>query len=146
MFISLIEINAELVAKFCKAAARGDVDVVAKILESGLPVDSFGEDDWTALMHAAASNQTRVISLLLQKGANVNKQNRDDASPLHWAAYTNSTNAIKMLVQLGAKTNIKNIYNQTPLDCLTGEISEDVKRLLSMGVEVPNFSYVHFLS
>ena len=78
------------------------------MVESGMPVDIFDEDDRTALMRAAYSNRTDVVLCLLEKGANVNKQTpRGGYTALHVAFINNSTDVIKILYQHGATTDIK---------------------------------------
>jgi ankyrin repeat protein len=54
------------------AAARGSLDVIRLILDTGVSVDSSTADGAAALMFAASYNQLEAARLLLDKGANVN--------------------------------------------------------------------------
>ena len=129
MFLSFIVIDQALVKRFLCAALSGDVAVVVKMINAGVPVHSRSEG-YTALQLAAMSNRTDVVQVLLQKGADVNKQIDGGWTPLHYAAHWNSTNVIRVLMQQGASTNIKDKYGTTPLDIARELNKEEVVRLL----------------
>jgi ankyrin repeat protein len=64
------------------AAARGSLDVINLILNSGVPVDSTTEDGVTGLMFASSYNQLDAARLLLDKGAKVDWKDRADETAL----------------------------------------------------------------
>ena len=116
--ISSIEIDRRpVLRRFTDAAINGDVSKVVRLLNEGVPVDSFNVSGWTALQSAARFNQTDVIHELLQRGADVNKRHRYiGRTALHWSARYNSTDAIRLLLQNGASTTIKDNKGRTPID------------------------------
>lgn len=57
------------VARLLRAARLGWFDLVANLVDRGLPVDSRGEGGRTALMEAAAGGHRDIVLLLLDKGA-----------------------------------------------------------------------------
>ena len=114
--VSSIEIGIDLVARFHRAAGEGDVSLVERLLQEGVPVDGVYNLDQTALFPAAEFNRTDVIRLLLQKGADVNKRDRFGRTPVHHAARENSTEAIAMLIEHGASINITNDKGNKPID------------------------------
>ena len=102
--------------RFLSAAINGDVSLVERLLQEGVPVDcAVDEVDYTALSPAAQFNRTDVIRLLLQKGADVNKRDRFGRTPVHHAARDNSTEAIAMLIEHGASINITDDEGDTPV-------------------------------
>ena len=50
-------------------ASAGDIDVVARLLDAGLPLDARGVDDGTALHYAGLWGQGSMVELLLARGA-----------------------------------------------------------------------------
>ncbi|MCB1588631.1 MAG: ankyrin repeat domain-containing protein [Xanthomonadales bacterium] len=87
-------------------AWAGDVDGVARVLDSGFDVnwqDSIGE---TALFGAVAWAENAVVVLLLARGAQVSVQNNEGWSPLHWAASHGGVDMIDLLVAHGADAHL----------------------------------------
>ena len=103
--------------RFLSAAINGDVSLVERLLQEGVPVDcAVDEVDYTALSPAAQFNRTDVIRLLLQKGADVNKRDHYGDTFVHYAAITNSTEVIALLIEHGASINITNNEGEKPID------------------------------
>ena len=113
--VSSIEIDRDLVIRVHNVAIFGDISLVERLLQEGVPVDSVDGYDQTALMIAARHNKTDVIRSLLQKGTDINKRNRYCNTPVHWATSGNSTEAIAILIEHGALTNITNDKGDKPI-------------------------------
>ena len=64
-FISSVEIDPQRVLRFTRAATRGDVSEVVRLLGEGVPIDSVDGHGDTALTRAAIYNQTDVTQELL---------------------------------------------------------------------------------
>ena len=66
------------------AAALGEVDAIAELIQRGSPLDLTLSDGSTPLMEAAANGQVNAVKLLLEKGANssIRDENRDRAIDL----------------------------------------------------------------
>ena len=71
-----------------QASARGQCDVVAKLLDGGGDVDDANADGATALFCAAQNGHPDMVHLLLERGADVDRARRSDGSfPLFKACH-----------------------------------------------------------
>ena len=84
------------------AARAGDLETVAKLLESGVEVDGLVPHSYTALAYAASFGHLDVIDLLLEHGAKVTARGRWRKTPLLHAAGSGHIEACKALVKAGA--------------------------------------------
>ena len=64
-----------------KAADRGNVAEVQRLLAAGAPVNAKDNDGETALMMAADDGHAAVVKLLLEAGAAVNDADEDGETP-----------------------------------------------------------------
>ena len=71
-FFALIANAEESVNYLLTAAAKGDLETVSAILESGGNPNTKDEDGVTALMYAVRKDMDKVVALLIKKGASVN--------------------------------------------------------------------------
>lgn len=69
-----------------EAAARNDIDEVARLLESGVSPDATNEDGLTPLHQCCIDNNSDMLTLLLDYGAFVNAKDSEKWTPLHAAA------------------------------------------------------------
>lgn len=69
-----------------EAAARNDIDEVARLLESGVSPDATNEDGLTPLHQCCIDNNADMLTLLLDYGAFVNAKDSEKWTPLHAAA------------------------------------------------------------
>ena len=107
------------------AAARGDVDRVQELIDSGMDVNSPDENQMTALHHAAMHARDKVIKALIERGANVNATDlKGGFSSLHWVVINadpqmGSTDhvdeSIVALAKGGADVNCTDFNFATPL-------------------------------
>jgi hypothetical protein len=67
--------ESDLALNLLAACARGELETIARILDSGVPVDTRDAQGNTALMVACRNCQLEVVRLLLEKGADVNARN-----------------------------------------------------------------------
>jgi ankyrin repeat protein len=68
------------VAALARAAARGDVSEVNRLIESGVPVDGLGKENWTPLYWAMLANSPSGMEALLKHKANPNHRIQDPQS------------------------------------------------------------------
>lgn len=123
-----------------EAVMHGEVNVVKKYLDSGIPVDSFnnGEEDliWnSAIQYACFYGHLEVTKVLLEHGANVHdKTNKSLVSCLHRACQKGYIEISELLLDYGANKNAKDIDGNTPLhgSCRYAQ-SASVSLLLSHG-------------
>ena len=68
-----------------QAAARGDVEAVQQLVDSGVDANITDENKMTALHHASMHARDGVIKALIDRGADVNASDlKGGFSPLHW--------------------------------------------------------------
>ena len=70
-----------------RAAHRGYVEIIRRLLETEIEVDHVNELGWTALLEAiilgdGGARHTQVVSLLVDAGANVNLADGEGVTPL----------------------------------------------------------------
>lgn len=82
---------------FCFAIAKGDVEMVKKLIDLGADVNARSRG-LTPLMYAAKFNRVEIIKLLLENGADKNiKDNRLKFTALKYAEISNAQDAMKIL-------------------------------------------------
>uniref|UniRef100_A0A7S3G4Q3 Uncharacterized protein n=1 Tax=Palpitomonas bilix TaxID=652834 RepID=A0A7S3G4Q3_9EUKA len=115
-----------------KAASRGDIDLISKLLELGANVDGQ-EGDGLPLAIAAQENRFAAVKLLLSKGAKINVE----ARPLILAIDKGYTDIALYLIEAGADPNYPCKGGQGALwkAAYNGRIAI-VKALLSKGARV----------
>ena len=69
----LFLVNFQSGATLVDAAAVGDIDRVAELLQEGHDVDGVGKDDWTPLTVAIENDDESMVRFLLENGADPDK-------------------------------------------------------------------------
>ena len=92
-----------------RIAARGIIDVVALLIESGADIHAVNIGGKSALHAAATRNHPEIIQLLIDAGVDINIIG--STTPLFDAAGNGSIDAVRILLQLGADPNIPTIYD-----------------------------------
>ncbi|KAG4066558.1 hypothetical protein HA402_007194 [Bradysia odoriphaga] len=115
-----------------EAAARNDIDEVARLLESGVSPDATNEDGLTPLHQCCIDNNADMLTLLLDFGAFVNAKDSEKWTPLHAAATCGHLYLVKILINRGANLLAVNVDGNMPydlcedeetLDCIEAEMS-----------------------
>lgn len=88
--------------KLRAAAAKGDVDLVKKLLDEGADVNSADVFHQTALHLAALHGQKAVAELLIERGADVNARDDSGATPLNYARSNGQREVAALLGRHGA--------------------------------------------
>lgn len=88
-----------------KAAERGDLDEIKKLLAANADINSQdGKDGETPLLRAITRSQTEAAKLLIESGADVNLgRKRDGQTPLEMAESRERTEIVALLKAKGAK-------------------------------------------
>ena len=68
------------------ACARGNLDLVNRLLSRGFDPSVLDKQKRTSLHHAASAVSANVLSRLLEEGLDPNQTDIDHWTPLHWAA------------------------------------------------------------
>ena len=113
------------------AAARDDVDAVARVLDAGVPIESEDGTKQRALHVAAGANAVNVARLLLERGAEVDPvETRFRATPLGFASYHHHTAILDLL-----STRSRDLYDlcwEGYVDRVRDVLREDPQRATSM--------------
>ncbi len=108
--------QALLNAKFLKAAKKGDLAMVERMLIQAHDfVNTIDKRGNTALHLAAGEGYEATITLLVQQGALVNAKNAKGETPLHAAALGGWSASITLLAAQGALINAQDAHGNTPL-------------------------------
>jgi ankyrin repeat protein len=102
--MALAKVQPELLADpgpLIQAAAQGDAQVVALLLEAGMPADLAQRDGRRALHSAAASGSVETARLLVEAGADVEARGTQyDATPLSFAHFFDQAAMVDYLTPL----------------------------------------------
>ena len=131
------------------AVLRGDVDLVASLLELGADVNSRkDEEGYTPLVAGCDSGSTELVKLLIERGADVNMRAVFKAAvitPLCMALHECHEEVAALLIEHGADVNALGLENNegevtfslTPLMTATVKgLQHATKLLLECGAEV----------
>jgi len=98
-----------------RAAARGDVATLRRLISSGANVEDCSKDKRTPLLLAAAYGQQEAVVILSKAGANINVQDRGGDTALHWAARRGEAEVALFLIKHSAHIDVQNEDKETPL-------------------------------
>jgi ankyrin repeat protein len=132
------------VGKLVKAAEKGELAEVQRLLDKGVAVDSTNSADpaYTALMHASAGGHVQVVDLLLRRGANVNVESKYGLTPLMRAAQRGHRDTVELLLERGAQINAASLDGDTALILAARAGRGDMVRLLrGKGAEIDAVSH-----
>ncbi|XP_078683768.1 uncharacterized protein LOC144917494 [Branchiostoma floridae x Branchiostoma belcheri] len=101
------------------AAAKGHVDVAAKLLSLLADVDITNDFGDTPLHHTGTKGHPEVAKILIEYDAYVNIRNEDDDTPLHCAARTGHASVVAVLCENRALRNPVNKNGDYPLHLAT---------------------------
>lgn len=87
------------------AASKGHQNIVGRLAECGVDINSKDSDHRTPLHWAATYGHTETVRVLLDKGAVVNVTQCDGFTPLHAATCVGRDKVCKMLIDYGADVN-----------------------------------------
>lgn len=122
------------------AVVRGDADVVATFIFSGVDPDLRDEDGLTPLQLAAYSGHVGVARVLLKAGADVNAPRKSGDTALHIAAERGHRELLEALIAAGADVNAISTLDHwapTPLALAVGNRRADcVQALLEAGADL----------
>jgi len=121
-----------------KAALKGDIATVRRLLDGGADIDAQNSDSFTPLHLAALGGHLAVVRLLIEKGASMEATTRNGMTPLHVAAYRGQADVAEFLLEKGANPNARG-EDWTPLHLAaeeSGDSAETVEVLLRYGGEV----------
>jgi len=112
-----------------RAAERGDIAEVRRLLAAGADVNAAGAMDGCTPLHLAAEHEA-MAAFLIRNGADVKARAVFGDTPLHLAARENNVAVARLLLNRGAEVDAADGFGQTPLHGAARRGSIDVARLL----------------
>ena len=113
-----------------KAAARGDLNSVKKLIECGANPDANDKKGYTALIWAIDKAHDETALFLIEHGANVNRADNYGYTPLIWAADRGRENGARLLIERGADLNSTDNGGKTALIWAVIKKRYDMAKLL----------------
>ncbi|MFF8846869.1 ankyrin repeat domain-containing protein [Streptomyces sp. NPDC015127] len=120
------------------AVYDGDDDAVVRLLRTGVPTESLGEDGQTPLYLAAVEGEPGIVRLLLAAGADPDRASGpgNDDLPLCGAAVGGHTDVVRALLAAGATPDRRELLGFTALAWAVGQGHADtVEALLEHGAD-----------
>lgn len=90
-----------------QAATQGNLGLLNKLKQQGMPIDFTDKKGCTALIHAAGRGKRAVVSFLLTNNANIEHRSDNGSTPLSGAIMSNSRSVIDLLLKKKADPNGK---------------------------------------
>jgi len=112
------------------AAAKGSLDTVGTLLESGVDPECSDDSGVTALIAASTAGQVKVVGRLLSGGAKIDKVDKSGLAALHHAIAANQPVVAELLLESGASPGLRDGFSRTPLMYAAEQGALDVVKLL----------------
>lgn len=109
------EVKTDVTGELLKAAEKGDIKVLRKVLEQKVDINAQDANKRTALMIATYNQDAEAAKLLIEAGADVNIQDSMQNTPFLYAGAEGYLNILKLTIQAGADPSILNRYGGTAL-------------------------------
>uniref|UniRef100_S4RJ78 Ankyrin repeat and EF-hand domain containing 1b n=1 Tax=Petromyzon marinus TaxID=7757 RepID=S4RJ78_PETMA len=98
------------------AAAHGNMELAAHLLQLGADVQARDAYRWTALHHACHAGQADIAALLLDAGAEANAMTLGGSTALMRAAESGRLDCVTLLLERGARLAQRNKQDNTALE------------------------------
>lgn len=108
--------NTQGMAPLHLAAAKGNIDMIQLLLDSGAEVDVVTTDScYTSLHYAASIGQVELCELLIRRGADTDAQTSTQETPMHLAIARGHSKVVALLLKYHARLDIRDENGLTPL-------------------------------
>ncbi|KAG5455269.1 Protein phosphatase 1 regulatory subunit 27 [Clonorchis sinensis] len=113
------------------AACGGHLDLVEKLIASGVDKDCKDQSNWTPLMIAVSAGRDQVAQFLIEEAkADVNAINSTGQCPMHYAASKNRLEIARCLLSAGARVDTRDWGGTTPLHRAVSQGNLDMVKLI----------------
>ncbi len=128
--------NEAAISEFIVAAARGEIAVLARLLDAGLDPDVTSDKGLTALISTVMFDKSEAAMLLLRRGASVDHALPGGRTPLMIAARLDRGTALHLLLGAGADVGRRGPDGMTALlYAAQGDSPANVAALLDAGAD-----------
>ena len=128
------------VIALAKAAARGRVDDVEKLVASGVDVNTIGKDGMTPLLWVLKEKNKKGFLCLLKYGADPNIPTKIGESVMSFSAMIDDSDYLRMVLKYGGDPNLVNPVNKvnpTPIFRAIGQFNRNnVRALIDAGADL----------
>jgi hypothetical protein len=129
----------------CIAAARGDIELMKRLLDDGVSpnsVDPIG--GYRALHYAAEYNQVPAIQLLLRRGVDIDAKDKwGQMTAFTWAAAVGSGEAVNCLLRAGSRTEARDVIGRTGEDLARVRQHKGVKEAIGLEIVARRHRSLH---
>ena len=115
-----------------KAAAKGHVEIVKRLLEAGADPNLSDHYGWTPLLSACQAEHVEVVRLLVENGAQVDIPNALGVTALSLAAVLDNPEMVSILLSHGADPTLADEDGKTPQTQAEKWAGDAVKSLLGV--------------
>jgi ankyrin repeat protein len=124
--------------KLAKAAGRGDVAEITRLISDGAKVNTFGENEITPLWWAAWARNFDGFNALLEKGGDPNAQRSAGLPLMHLVAQIPDVRFLAAALKHGGNPNtVDQMSGVTPLyNTVTFHLEEHTTLLLASGANI----------
>jgi ankyrin repeat protein len=119
-----------------KAAAKGNIFVVKRLLAQGADIHAQSRWSGSALEEACDRGHAGIARLLLTRGAAANPKNTNGHTPLMAAAEWGHVRVMELLIKKGANVNAMDDWGRTALNTAAIDHWHTIPLLLQHGAEV----------
>lgn len=99
-----------------RASHRGEIAIVAILIEAGVLLNARNADGNNALWLACVGGHLDVIDALVKAGIEIDNRNDNGATALMYAASAGKAEIVARLLAIGAGTDLETLDGFTPLD------------------------------
>ena len=117
------------------SCARGNMDVIKKLIEHGASINMKNNNAATAIYNACYNGHNTAVDFLIQRGASLSIQNAAGDTPLHVAISFNQLSIVDSLVKNGARTDIRNNEGKLAIEMTNNAAVREVMPVPSTGTE-----------
>jgi len=87
----------------------GNIELIAYLIEKGISVNNFNDEEWTPLLFACMENHQEIVELLINASAYIQIYNNEGETPLLWAIWNGNTVMARTLIEAG--TDLQSLYD-----------------------------------
>lgn len=145
-YCSFVVVIALLVITGCaaqsslmQASAKGDYQIVQKLIQGGSNINEVDSNGSTPLMYAISKGKIEVVKYLIESGADIKARNKNGYDALLCAVDAvdyMQLEIVKCLINKGANIESKDLWGRTPLVLAAFNVA---------GYELPNADVIKLL-